>query len=209
MASDATFCGKCGAPQIVVNTQSEPDATIPGPSALGGSSAPDTTSYDARQLNWKYALPATLKAGLAMAVACALFARLIPVWMLAGGWLAVTLYLRRRRNSEFALSNGAKLGAVAGLFGFAVFSILISILVAVQTFVLHQGSELRALLRAAIDQAAAHQDPSVRPMLQWMQTPEGMVVVFVTCLFMLLVAFLILCTIGGVFGASVSRRRAA
>jgi hypothetical protein len=144
-----------------------------------------------------------------MGVACALFARLIPLWMLAGGWLAVTLYLRRRRGPEFTLSSGAKLGAAAGLLGFAVFCILLSILFAVQTLVLHQGPELRAMLRAAIDQAAAHQDPSVRPMLQWMQTPEGMVVLVIASLLMLLVAFLILCTIGGIFGASVSRKRSA
>jgi hypothetical protein len=46
-------------------------------------------------------------------------------------------------------------------------------------------------------------------MLQWMQTPEGMVVLVIASLLMLLVAFLILCTIGGIFGASVSRKRAA
>ena len=131
---------------------------------------------------------------------------LFPLWMLAGGWLAVSLY--RRRSPLIALSStiGGKIGALAGLLGFLFFAIFTSSYLAIETFVMHQGEQIRAVLRAALDQAAAN-NPQTQAISQWMQTPEGLAVLVVFGMFLFLIAFLLLSTAGGIFAASLGRRR--
>jgi hypothetical protein len=202
----APFCSNCGAPQIFVKTPSleEPNAGLPA-----ASSANQTEQvYDSQQLNWKKAFPASLKAGAGMGLATLLLAALFPVWMVAGGWLAVVLYRRRSFGRELAAAAGAKLGAVAGLLGFAFFALVSSSTIAIKVFVLHQGAELRNMLMAALEQAASRNpDPRVQPMMEWVRTPEGLAFVIISCMVLLFVAFLVLGTLGGLVGASLNRKR--
>ena len=202
------FCSNCGAPQIFVKTAAEED-THGAASAGVQSAGPQAGAiYDPQQLNWRKALPATSKAGVAMGLATFILATLFPVWIVGGGWLAVSLYRRRSFVSEVANAAGAKLGALAGLLGFAFFAIATSITVATKIFVLHQGAQLRALLVAAVDQAASRNpDPRVQPMLEWVRTPEGLAFLIITGLVLLFIAFLILGSLGGLVGASLNRRR--
>jgi hypothetical protein len=181
------------------------DAASPGGSSLPNEIA---SAYDPQQLNWKKAFPASLKAGAGMALATLLLAALFPVWMVGGGWLAIVLYRRRIFGRALAAAAGAKLGALAGLLGFAFFALVSSFTVAIKVFVLHQGPELRNMLIAALEQAASRNpDPRVQPMMEWVRTPEGLAFVIITCLVMLFIAFLVLGTLGGLVGASLNRRR--
>lgn len=176
------------------------------PSSSSASQAAST--YDRQQLNWRKALPATFKAGVAMGLATFILATLFPVWIVGGGWLAVGLYRRGIFARELAAAAGAKLGAVAGLLGFAFFAIVNSITVAVKIFVLHQGPQLRSLLMATLEQAASRNpDPRVQPMMQWIRTPEGMAFLIITGMVLLFVAFLVLGSLGGLVGASLNRKR--
>ena len=167
-----------------------------------------TSTYDSQQLNWRKALPATFKAGVAMGLATFILATLFPVWIVGGGWLAVGLYRRRTFVRELAVAAGAKLGAVAGLLGFAFFAIVNSITVAIKIFVLHQGPQLRSVLMATLEQAASrNNDPRVQPMMQWIRTPEGLAFLIITGMVLLFVAFLVLGSLGGLVGASFNRKR--
>ncbi len=133
---------------------------------------------------------------------------LFPIWMLVGGWLAVRLYLRRSFAGAISYSDGAKLGAVTGLLGFAFFSVIVSALIAFETFVLHKGAQFRELMRSTVEQAAARNpDPNVERMMQWLQTPQGLALLVIFTMLVFLVAYLLLSTLGGVMGASLSRKR--
>ena len=133
---------------------------------------------------------------------------LFPLWMLGGGWLAVLLY--RRRSSLLLMSStmGGKVGALAGLLGFLFFGVLTSAFLTIDTVVLHQGDELRAMLRSLLQQSVRNnQDTRSQMLLQWVQTPEGLTMLVAASMFLFLVAFLLLSTAGGIFAASSARRR--
>jgi ABC-type antimicrobial peptide transport system permease subunit len=145
---------------------------------------------------------------MAVASMLPLFNNLFPIWMLGGGWLAVTLYRRRSSLLLLSASIGAKIGALAGILGFLFFAIFTSAYLAVATVVLHQGEQIRAMLRGVLQQAAAsNQDPRAQAIAQWVQTPEGLALIVTLSMILFLVAFLLLSCAGGIFAASLSRRR--
>ena len=204
------FCSNCGAPQIFVKTQAEGEANSTAATGQQTAGADTSSTYDPQHLNWRKALPATSKAGVAMGLATFILATLFPIWIVGGGWLAVSLYRRRTFTREIAAVVGAKLGALAGLLGFAFFGIATSITVATKIFVLHQGAQLRALMLGAVEQAAnRNPDPRVQPMVEWVRTPEGLAFLIITGLVLLFVAFLVLGSLGGLVGASLNRKRSS
>ena len=159
-------------------------------------------------LNWRHALPAAASAGFAMAVASMLLNKFFPLWMLAGGWIAVVLYRRRSPLLIMTSNIGGKVGALAGLLGFGFFAVFTTGFLTVETLVLHNGEQIRSMLRSALDQAvASNHDPQTQALAQWIQTPEGLVFVVALSMFLFLVAFLLLATAGGVFAASAARRK--
>jgi hypothetical protein len=169
-----------------------------------------TRAMSGTAVNWRHALPSGSTAGFAMAVASMLpiLNNLFPIWMLGGGWLAVNLYRRRSSSLPLSASIGAKVGALAGLLGFAFFSIFSSAYLAIATVVLHQGEQLRAILRNALQQtASSSQDPRMQAVVQWVQTPEGLALMVAFSMVLFLVAFLLLSCAGGIFAASLSRRK--
>lgn len=133
---------------------------------------------------------------------------LFPLWMLAGGWFAVVAYQRRSSLHLLPAAVGSKIGALAGLLGFAFFALFTSASLAIATVVLHKGDELRALLRAGLDQAATkNPDPGTQAIVQLVQTPEGLALAVVLSLFLFLLAFLLFSIAGGIFAATVGRRK--
>jgi hypothetical protein len=208
LTRDTAFCSQCGAPQVRVP---ESISAANNPESSGISSAEAVPgSIPGAALNWRHALPSASAAGFAMAVASMLplFSTFFPLWMLGGGWLAVTLY--RRRSSLLLLTStiGGKVGALAGLLGFAFFAVFTSAYLAIATVVLHKGEEIRATLRSVLDQAAStNHDVRAQELSQWIQTPEGLALIVALSMLLFLVAFLLLSTAGGIFGASLSRRK--
>jgi hypothetical protein len=209
LPAGAAFCGQCGAPQVrvpetVISTAvSENQSPVPLDDRL--PRAPTNAA-----VNWRHALPSASSAGLAMAVASLLpyFNTLFPVWMLGGGWLAVVLYRRRLAMPLTSSTVGGKVGALAGLLGFLFFAVFTSSYLAIATLIMHQGEQIRAVLRSVIDQAAANNhDARTQALAQWVQTPQGLTVVVTFSMFLFFVAFLLLSTAGGVFAASLGRRR--
>ena len=158
LSPDTAFCSQCGAPQVRVPETATPSSTANNP----GLTTPDLLAQGPSSLvNWRHALPSASTAGLVMAIASTLpvVSVLFPLWMLGGGWLAVTLY--RRRSPMLSLSSGigGKIGALAGLLGFLFFAVFTSSYLAIETLVMHQGEQIRSALRSALDQAAANNLP--------------------------------------------------
>jgi hypothetical protein len=133
---------------------------------------------------------------------------LFPLWMLTGGWFAVTLYRRRSSLLLMSATIGSKIGALAGVLGFLFFALFTSAYLAIAIIVLHKGDEIRGLFRSVLEQAASsNQDPRAQAISQWMQTPEGLALVVVFTMFLFLLAFLLFSTAGGIFAASIGRRK--
>jgi hypothetical protein len=166
-----TFCPSCSAPQIRVTVPSATDQPLTPPLPPG---TPDSIQPPAIPVRfgpveriqwrkfWRIALPLAL-------INAASF-----VWGIAGVLVftlgvvvAVSLY-RRRHQGRLLASQGARLGAIAGLLTFAVIFILgISL-------VLHDPAEAhRQLLLAVQQKAASSPDPHMPQLIQFFATDQG------------------------------------
>lgn len=149
-------------------------------------------------------MPAAASAGFGMTVASMVLPKFFALWMIAGGWLAVTLYRRRSSLLIMTWNIGGKIGALAGLLAFGFVALFMATFLTVETLALNHGEQIRSLLRSAVDQAAAkNQDVQAQALLQYVQTPEGIATMVAFSLFL----FLLLSTAGGIFAASTARRR--
>jgi hypothetical protein len=124
--------------------------------------------------------------------------------MLAAGVLAVLLYRRRVPESNLTPGAGARLGAVSGALGFAMFAIFS----AVEILVFHTGSEINAAMLQAVNQAAARSsDPQAQQALEYLRSSQGLALVMALGLVVMFLAFLIFSSIGGAIGAALLRRK--
>ena len=123
--------------------------------------------------------------------------------MLAGGFLSVALY-RRRRLGTITAGMGARLGLVSGGLGFAIFCIIRG----AGILIFHTGARLHAEMLQALDQAAARNpDPQAQAMLQYFKSPEGLTLVIALALVATFISFLLLSTFGGFLGGVMMGRR--
>lgn len=199
MEDGIAFCPQCNAPQIRVGGGSV-DAL--SPAELGGVALPEHPGGSTIQ--WSEALPSAALAGLIAAFLMFVALGVFGLGIIAAGSLSVRFYRRRNPASNLTPGMGARLGAVSGTIGFGIFAIFS----AVGTLVFHSGGELRASLLDAIGQSAARSaDPQVQTLFEYLKTPPGLVLMMGLSLAMLLVAFLILCSLGGAIGAAAMRRK--
>ncbi len=124
------------------------------------------------------------------------------VGMAIGGAACVVIYRRRHPLSRISSAMGARLGALAGVFGFAIFAAVQSLLLLASP-----GGELRQALHDAIQQAAAQNpDPKVQEMMRSLITPEGMAVMVILAMVLFLIMFVIFGVIGGGLAAALGAR---
>lgn len=212
------FCKQCGAPQIrvaaadgaVVSPPLEPGT--PGevqppaqPVGLPHTPLPMAPAFPVNErVNWGDALPGAVLAGGLVALAW-----LIPflgflLWPLAAGVLAVLLYARRRPLREMASGMGARIGVIAGLLGFGLMALLMSL----ELLAFRGTDKLRQLLLQTMQQAMANNpDPAAQQAMQKMMTPEGIAVVVTFAMVLFFAMFLGLGALGGAMGASLLRKR--
>jgi hypothetical protein len=204
------FCPHCAAPQIRVMIAEPAPARAPAPDlALLPSESPSlpasqTVPVLAIPMRWSEAVRPCALAALIAALAMVLKLMVPLIAALGAGFLAVAFY--RRRNPEVAIhaGAGARLGALCGLFCFAMSAVL----GAVRVLILHEGNEIRKMLLEAIQQAAInHPDPQLQPSLDFLRSPGGLVVMLACLLVFGLVMLLILGALGGALGGAVLSRR--
>ncbi len=125
--------------------------------------------------------------------------------MLGGGALAVALY-QNRMSVALTSGLGARLGALTGLIGFAIFAVAQGLLM----LVLGSGGRFRQALQEAVrQQAQRNPNPETEHMMRWMLTPEGMATMVTLGMVAFLAGFVLFCALGGVIGASLFRRDSA
>jgi MFS family permease len=121
-----------------------------------------------------------------------------------GGFLSVLLYRRRSWSADPLPSAGFRLGALSGLFGFAIFAVLAG----AQVLVLHGENNVRdAMIQAVHRQQARNPDPQAHQMLDYFLTPHGLMVMMIIGLILMGIAFVLLSSIGGGISAALLRRK--
>src|SRR5271166_4874295 len=175
------FCPHCGAPQIRVvppeeNMPASPPATpspnapaeFPLPTQPPPSWPPGTMPYALSPgVQWNVAWQGALMAGAGAAVLTA-----VPIvslgcclWMLGAGALSVALYQRRAPGTVITPGTGMKLGALAGVFGFAINAVVTT--VSFVTF--RSNSDFRRAMQEQMEkQMGSNPDPKVQEMMQRM-----------------------------------------
>lgn len=193
------FCPQCNAPQIRVEGAS---AEAVSAAELAGVSLPD--HHGGTAIQWSHALPSAALAGLIAAFLMFIPLGAFGLGMLAAGVLCVVFYRRRNPTSSLTPGIGARLGLVSGTLGFGIFAIFS----AVGTLVFHTGGQLRAAMLEAIAQSAARSsDPQAQQIIEYLKTPPGLALMMGLSLGVVLVAFLILSSLGGAIGAAMMRRK--
>jgi hypothetical protein len=212
------FCPHCHAPQIKVPLR-PPTAPVteplpPGtpedvqPPAQPMVNQPRVVPRERDRLQWRPAFSAALMAGMLAAVGTSI--PIVPLAMLcmfAAGGLAVTLYRRRVGQAPVTLWMGAKLGVMAGGFGFGLLALL-SIL---RLFAASERTELRAAFREKMQEAmASATDPNVRQAMEqfrnYIATDRGLIAMVLVFVVIAAVFFLVVSALGGVVGAALFGR---
>jgi len=204
--SPAPFCPTCEAPQIRFSGRqaaSGPVAVLAAPPPVVAESTYDVPA-PASKPNQHAALRSALHAGVIAAVLSLIPLRPAFVFALPlAGFLCILLY-RRRVSGEISPAAGFRMGALAGLFGFAVFVVL----TAVTTLVSHAENELREAMLQAIQQAQTRSpDPQARQMLEYFTTPHGLIVMMILGFAFTGVMFMLLSGVGGSISAALLRRK--
>jgi len=130
------------------------------------------------------------------------------LWMLGAGALSVSLYQKRMPETLITPGMGMKLGALAGLFGFMVNSVVST----VSFLTLRSRGDFRHAMEQQMQkQMTANPDPKVQEMMQrmveWMSTPQGAATLIVLFLLIMGAIFVLFTAAGGALGASMFRQR--
>lgn len=154
-------------------------------------------------IHWSDALPGSMLAGAVIALSWLIPPVSFFLWPVAAGALAVMLYLRRRSEFVITPGMGARVGAIAGLFGFVAFAILM----AIDLVVFRGGGKMRQAMEQVIQQSAARNpSPEAQSMMQKMLTPEGIAVMVTVVLVIFLACFVGFGAAGGAIGAKLLSR---
>ena len=121
-----------------------------------------------------------------------------------GGFLSVLLYRRRSWSGDLSPSSGFRLGAVAGVFGYAIFLFLAAAQLALSR---GQNDVRDAMVEAVHRQQARNPDQQARQMLEYFLTPHGLMVMMVVGIVVMAVLFVLLSGLGGSVSAALLRRK--
>jgi hypothetical protein len=124
--------------------------------------------------------------------------------MLIGGSLSVLLYHRRSGSATLTAGIGARLGAVCGVIGFGLFTIL----AVLEMVVRRNSAEFRAAIYDAMQQSASRNPgPQADQLIAWMKTPSGLAFIVAFGLLVVLIFFVAVSSAGGAIGAALLRKK--
>jgi hypothetical protein len=127
------------------------------------------------------------------------------VAMFAAGIMAVSFYRQQYTGVPIRAAMGAKLGALSALIAFAAGAVIKSAAIVVG----HQEAEVRQMLLEGIQQAAVRRagDPQLQSTIDFMKSPDGMVLMLVCFLLFSLILCVALGCLGGALGGSLFSRK--
>ena len=190
---DSRFCHKCGKPQrdeIVVEQPTSP----PLISVIAPAATPLTPSFHN---------PIAVRVGLFVASIAALLCGLLPfgsvIWLPSAGFIAVYLYSKRTGQS-LSVRSGARMGWIAGIMSFAIFTVVFTINIVVAA---NQPGGLSAVLREVLRSRPVPQQQQLEDALQVLSTPGGQASLYISALLLSFTVIAVFCTAGGAIGAKV------
>lgn len=205
MPEGAPFCPSCGAPQIRVVT---PQATEPPPLPPPDDVLPPLpTSYApavaAPRVQWSAAVRSCLIAAAVLTFFNTVIGIPLAVLIIipAGGWLAVLLYSRGQGGQPVNAGIGARIGAVTGLFSYALYMLIMAVVMVFQ-----RGRLLEEVRKAMRQAAAQNPNPQAQQIVEKMMSPEGIAIMVTISAILLFFIFLVLCSIGGAIGGSLAKK---
>jgi hypothetical protein len=189
---DSRFCHKCGKPQrdeiVVEQPPTPPSVTFIAPAAI-----PSAPSFHN---------PIAVRVGLFVASFTALLCVLLPfgcvIWLPSAGFIAVYLYSRRTGQS-LSVRSGARMGWIAGIMSFAIFTIVFTV---GTVAIANQPGGLSAAFREALRSRPVPQQ-QLEDALQVLSTPTGQATVYIFALLFSFTVTAVFCTAGGALGAKV------
>jgi len=198
------FCPQCNAPQIRVAVAE----LVPPSERISESEIPPLPAYFgaslAPRIDWSQARPATALAGLIAAVLMITPFAGLGLGMLIGGSLSVVFYRRRVPAARLTPGMGARLGMVTGVLG----SVCLAIVLAIRTLLTHGWESVREDLITGVEQAAARNpDPQTHQVVEFLKSPQGIVLLLIMALITTVIFFVIFSGLGGALGAFLLRRR--
>jgi hypothetical protein len=190
---EARFCHKCGKPQreeAIVEAEEQAPERPPAPAA-----APPGIDFR-NALAVRVGFVSGLLANLAILLPYLFVA--FPLWMLGAGFVGVRLYTRRS-GQRLTVGGGARLGWIAGVLAFAIFTVFFTI-----NFLVAYSSGLFT------DRRRLSQIPFVQgnvdEVVALMQDPAALALHLVISIVVLFVLFAGLSVAGGALGAKALRR---
>lgn len=212
---NSPFCPECGAPQIQFNRPDDspegivvPNApSAPPPISLPQPDAPLDAHLETRRRvsdrERAVAFRSALKGGAIAAVFC-LFPLGILIGMPLGGFLAALFYQRQSWRAEGSHASGFRLGALAGLFGFFLFGLIM----ALQLTNPATREELRGQMRERLKTLdARYTDPEQRKVVEYLMTNQGLNISMTFSFVMFCLVFVVLSGAGGALYAAIGRKR--
>lgn len=220
MEEGIPFCPHCRAPQIRVaapespaelspaapSGETPPVLPLPGTSPWGPPRA--GLAPPGEPIHWNQVWQGALLAGVGAALLCSLpFVALGSLfWLLIAGALTVSMYQRRVPTAVVRPGMGMRIGALAGVFAFAITAVMSTVLFATE------GDQLRQMMEEQLRSSMAKApDPRSQEIMQQflakLATPEGLATFFLWVLVLIAVVFVLFSAAGGAIGASMSARR--
>jgi hypothetical protein len=178
---------------------------------MGTGSAPQATEKDvSHSFSWKMTIQIAALVGVGAGVLCALLAVGSVLWVAAGAMAVVGIYHRRRPKTPLGPRIGARVGALVGLMAAAVALAGNAILLVVQRYGMHQGSQIDSQLTTIVKQATAHaaaMDPQapVTVFANFWLSAEGRIGLILMTMGFLSVLIVLFAIAGGVLGAQIYR----
>jgi hypothetical protein len=198
---DARFCHKCGKPQ-----REEPNFAPeePAPGALEQQTGAPVAPASPPEIGFHNSLAVRvgfLAGSLAFLVSSLPFHPLLRLLLLLGaGAFSVFLY-RRRSGHPVEVRGGARMGWIAGLFCFVIFTVLFTVSLAVLALLLREGS-LVAFYREQLTAMGMSQD-KIQQAMEIFQSPMQIVLTLVW----LFVTSTFIPALGGALGARLLRNK--
>lgn len=204
---ESYYCLACGAPQIrYVADDGEAAQAMPGVSVNLQAGATGTGA----SISWKLAIRIAGVVGTAVGVLSAVLAAGSVLWVAVGAVVAMGIYHRRRPLTKLGPRVGARVGALLGLIAATVAFAANSVLLVIQRYGLHQGSQIDTQLTAIVKQAAARaatMDPQapVATFTNFWLSAEGRIGLILLTMAFLSVLIVLFAIAGGILGAQIYR----
>ncbi|MBV8477904.1 MAG: hypothetical protein JO266_21810 [Acidobacteria bacterium] len=147
--------------------------------------------------DWPEARRTTVMGGLVEAV----FA-LVGLWFIgipAGAFFCVAFYKRRTVAKNLNSALGARLGLISGALGFVIFALLGSL----EMLLWHTAGGLRQEVMRQLEQAAAQYPGQAQQALEYLKSAQGWGLIVALSTIFILLAFLLLSTLGGAVGGAL------